>query len=485
MIVPRRDGQEDHSESLVRGVDVTTSRVAGQAMEQQMQPEPIIGLLDREGFLERVDQLLEAARGDRTRFILVLADLDRFRDTTKYYGPDLAEELLKAMALRVLVAGGADAVTGRCGNDAFALFYASPIAEMPLRAEMERLRDSLSRLVVVVDVGIDVSVSIGYVTAEKEGEYAERLLRRAELAAHAAKTAGGRRVVGFSAVFEETIRTRQTLLASVRRAMATNEFTVHYQPLIPLTADRETGCEALVRWNHPIRGLLTPAAFLDIFQDFSLMLELGHRIRGIVLADLARWRREGSYMGKVAINLGPADLALGNIAADLARSLEAIGASPRDMIVEVSETLLLRGAEAGMMLHRLHEFAGRGFSIGFDDFGTGHASLTHLRELPLDIIKIDRSFIAGIEDNTRDAALVSGMIDLAHRLGLTTIAEGVETTEQARLLRRVGCDVVQGFLLSRPVDADSLPGAVRRAEKLVAALEHDDQTQPDCSAASP
>lgn len=463
-IVPRRNAGGKTEGCVLCGADVTEPFSALEETRRRVTEDPHLGLLTRQGFLQEATRLLSGTGDMATHFAVVVVDIDDFREMSKHYGAETCDSLLRVIALRMMAICGLDAVVGRCGGDEFSLFLKVPEIPSALVLEMARVRSILAKTALVGELAIAFSLSLGYAVAEKATDDVERLLLRAELAVHASKRNGGGCVTRYREAMEEAAQARRKLLAEARQALAASAFAVHYQPFISIADGKVRGCEALVRWRHAERGMLLPGAFSDLFKDFALTAELGRYVREIVVADLAYWRRTAGYRGAVSINIAMADLANPSVADDLADALHASGLSPRDISVEVSETMLLKGNRALQVRQGLESFAERGFRIAFDDFGTGYASLTHLRELPLDVIKVDQSFVREMDANPRDRELALGIVTLARRLNLEVVAEGVETEAQFRLLSEAGCTVAQGFLFSKAVTAAEFPVAVARSE---------------------
>jgi Amt family ammonium transporter len=294
--------------------------------------------------------------------------------------------------------------------------------------------------------------------AKAPGRGADDLLRDADAAMYQAKHRGGGRAELFDTATRARAVTRLDLEAELRQAIEGQELTVEYQPVINL-AGRTGHVEALVRWNHPTRGVICPADFIPLAEETGLIVQLGAQVLATACRQLAAWDSEGLHDLSVAVNLSGRQLVQPDLVEVVQDALCAAGIDPKRLWLEITESVLMEdkiAAEA--VLGRLHAL---GVGLAVDDFGTGYSSLIYLRRFPVQQLKLDRAFVSGVARNGEDTAIVKAVIDLAHVLGLEAVAEGVETTEQLAALRAMGCDLGQGYLWSRPVPAAAIPGIVR------------------------
>jgi predicted signal transduction protein with EAL and GGDEF domain len=346
----------------------------------------------------------------------------------------------------------------RLGGDEFALLL-DGAGEAQAEAVARRLIGSVALPLELGDREVAVNASVGVVVHLGGHGESDELIRHADIAMYAAKDAGGgtHRVFQHSMAqeFGELLELEQEL----REAIEGGELTLHYQPEIDLGTRRIVGVEALVRWNSPRRGLVPPADFIPVAETTGLIMPLGELVLGEACRQTAAWRRDGLAPESFVtwVNLSGRQLSAGGVSEVVRRALDDAGLPPRFLGLEVTETAIVPEGPAGdrarAELQELHE---QGVHIAIDDFGTGFSSLGQLRRFPIDVIKVDRSFVQGIEHDARDAAITANLVTLAHALGLVAIAEGIESGAQLASVRELGCDLAQGFLFARPVPAAEL-----------------------------
>lgn len=450
--------------------DITAEIEARNQMKRLARQDPLVGVLNRIGFNLHLASALRHRIDDSAMIVLVMLDLDNFKEINDIYGHGAGDDVLREITCRITAQCGDHAVISRLGGDEFALILHAKQDAPDLAGRLDDLRHNIEKPMNIGDVQIAIFTSIGYATGVPVLTDAEKLMKEADLALLAAKKAGGHRTVMFAPEMGIAALHRQLLMAEARDALRLGQFRIYYQPVINLHKGGVESCEALLRWHHPERGVLTPQVFSEVFQDFRLATGLGRFLRETVMRDLSRWRAEGVFAGSVAINLIMTDFEGDGLVHELGQLLDAHGLDSSSVILEVTETMFLSSGRAERVRRDLITLAERGFVIAFDDFGTGYASLTHLRELPLNYIKIDRSFVATMRTDERNRQIVIGMIELAHRLNLQVVAEGVEDEAQFHILRHFGCDAIQGYMFSRPVPVDKLPQSARCAAGTLARL---------------
>jgi predicted signal transduction protein with EAL and GGDEF domain len=312
--------------------------------------------------------------------------------------------------------------------------------------------------------------SVGVAMSPQDGLEPDELLQKADMALYRAKNEGRGAFHFFERAMDETLQARRLLELDLRRALGAGEFTLHYQPLYSLTEDRITGCEALVRWRHPERGMISPAEFVPLAEEIGLIGAIGDW----VLRDACR--EAGSWPAgiRLAVNLSPMQFRGRHLVESVISSLAASGLDPRRLELEITESVLLQDSAANLAV--LHDLKSLGVRISMDDFGTGYSSLSYLRSFPFDKIKIDQTFVRDIIDDPNALAIIKAVTDLGASLGIVTTAEGVETVEQLEQLRRQGCQEIQGYLISRPVPPAELAmllGSVAAADVLEPEIETD------------
>ena len=401
---------------------------------------------------------------------LLLLDVDHFKRVNDGLGHDEGDRLLNEIASRLLKACRTTDLAARFGSDEFVVIARGITSPESTRAIVEKIEGALSRPVVLAGRAVIVSASIGITCTFDASKSALELLQEADTAMYRAKELGRRQ----SAFFDHDLRTRSLerigLENDLRRALDCDELTLHFQPIVDLLTGEMSSSEALVRWEHPKRGLILPGAFIPIAVETGLIVPLGERVLSLALAANSRWKKFAGLAGRtrIGVNLSLRQLAQPGFIAMVENLLCWYGASPADVVFEVSESTLY--TDIADAVSQLTELRQMGFEIAIDDFGTGFASLSALQELPVTTVKIDRSFVRNIEHSHRNEAMVAATIRMAHDLGLATIAEGVETVDDLATIRRLGCRYAQGYHLARPMPEHELVAQHATMPNLQAAL---------------
>jgi diguanylate cyclase (GGDEF)-like protein len=417
--------------------------------------DALTGLPNRILLLDRLDQSLAVAARSSTEVAVVLVDLDRFKEINDSLGHSYGDALLCQVAPRLAgVLRDGDTVA-RLGGDEFAVLLPAVEGVAGAEAVAERLREALHRSFDVAGVTLDVEVGVGIAVSPWHGTDSEALLRSADIALHVAKERKAGAVV-FAPEEHAAAPSRLAVLGDLRRALdGDDELFLHYQPKFTLDGERIEGVEALLRWQHPVHGLVPPAEFIPVAEGTGIILRLTERVLDLALGRARRWIDDGHPL-PVAVNLSTRCLLDVGLPDLVQRLLAEHGVPARVLRLEVTESAVMADAARCMeVLQRLHDL---GLRLSIDDFGTGYSSMSHLRRLPVDELKVDRSFVLGMTTSAQDAVLVRSAVDLGHNLGLTVVAEGVEEAEQVAALRELGCDIAQGYFFSRPVPAEVLDG---------------------------
>lgn len=435
--------------------DITERVVAQQKLWAAAHQDPLTSLPNRRCFQKRLEHFLQFNRG----VILLLIDLDQFKEVNDLEGHDAGDALLTEMAIRLKGALPDAGLIARIGGDEFAALLEADTYER-LEGRIEALLDELRRPFVVRSSIFSCRSSIGVTSAPQDGSSPASLLKCADIALYAAKRQGRNRAAFYDSGMEAAVIRRAGTLKEVRKAIDLSRIVPFYQPKICLPTNRVIGFEALARWIHPERGVLGPAAFGDAFEDPDLAVGITQQILRGVARDIRHWTTLGVPYGRVALNASPPDFAKPDFPNLVFAELRKFGVPPHALQLEVTETVFLGHApkEIGRMLRK---FRRRGIRISLDDFGTGFASLTHLKQFPVDEVKIDKSFVGGLTLRKDDTAIVDAVIGLSRNLSLDVVAEGVETQAQVEYLRRAGCHVGQGFFFSRPLSAEQVPAFMR------------------------
>ena len=416
-------------------------------LRQQARQDSLTGLPNRRELLERLDRdLHDVARGAQGSAVL-FCDLDNFKAVNDAHGHSLGDELLVAVGQRLQAHGGGRDTVGRFGGDEFVVLAASVGSPGEALARGHGFARAFAEPFRLGSREFAITVSIGVVFSGPGARVrGQTLLRNADIAMYRAKATGRNRVVAFTEDLRRDLLARIDLDAELRTAVARREFTCHYQPQIDLGSGNVTQVEALVRWRHPSRGLLAPAAFLSGVERGGHMRAMGEQVLCLGAAQATAWARAGRPI-TLALNLASQQIT-SSLPALVARVAESHDADPSRLCLEITETALLEAQGEGPSV--LRELAAMGVKLAIDDFGTGYSSFAYLRDLPVHEIKLDMSFVTRLGRDEKDGRVVGGMIGLAHDLGLRVVAEGVERPVQLETLRALGCDAAQGFLLARP-----------------------------------
>jgi diguanylate cyclase len=421
------------------------------ASRHQALHDPLTGLPNRELFADRVGQAIRTADRQLQPAALLLLDLDRFKDVNDTLGHHHGDVLLSQVAARLTAELREVDTVARLGGDEFAVLLPDATAE-GAAAVAEKLRAALHRPLVLDGVLLDLDASIGIAIYPDHGSNAAQLLQHADVAMYAAKHAHAGFVVYDPAVDQHSPK-RLALLGGLRRALERDELILHYQPKIDLHSGRVLGAEALVRWQHPDHGLLLPGEFIPLAERTGLIHPLTRWVLDAALAQAAEWHRAGHRLS-IAVNISTRSLLDPAFPDQVAERLAFWQLPAGALVLEVTESAVMADpARALEVLGRLHTL---GVGLAVDDFGTGYSSMAYLKALPVDELKVDRSFVGQMETSNSDAVIVRSTIDLGHNLGLRVVAEGVETQDTWERLKALGCDTAQGYHLGRPMPAADL-----------------------------
>jgi len=423
--------------------------------------DALTGLPNRTLALDRLGRALRRRRREGIDVAVLVLDVDRFKVVNDSLGHAAGDRVLLEMAPRLAaVLRPADTVA-RIGGDEFVIVCEGVEGPTGARDIAERIEQAIARPVTLDNVAHVFSVSIGIALAAGAEDTPESLIRDADAAMYRAKERGRGRHEMFDEEMRRRVLARVTTESDLRRALERGELEVWHQPVFDVTTGRPAATEALVRWRHPERGLIPPAEFIPIAEEAGLIGDVGLVVLEHACRHAARWRAAlGARLG-VAVNVSGRQLADPLFPAQVARILERTGLAPGALLLEITESVLMEESSApDAVLESLHRLGPR---LALDDFGTGYSSLSRLKRFPLDALKIDRAFVAGVHEDTDDAAIVKATIDMAHAIGLLVVAEGVETAAQRDALRALGCDRAQGFLLARPMPAAATMAHLRAA----------------------
>ena len=437
---------------------------AEQKLHHLAHVDSVTGLANRHAFNERLDFAISEASRFADPLAIMVLDLDNFKQVNDTLGHQAGDELLRLVAQRIARTMRRDDLVARLGGDEFAVI----LRNRPSRDEAEqvcvKLLESFASPTRVEGHDFFVTASIGLAFYPEHSRDAKTLTRHADTAMYQAKQAGKNTFALFDASMNADVLKRVSMEGCLRHALANNEFSLHYQPKFDLAQRRLLGFEALLRWQSPQFGFVSPADFIPLAEDSGLIVPIGEWVLRQAMQDLRIWNQNRSDKLHVAVNLSARQLKVDGITQRIAR-LIAESAVPADWLeLELTESMVMENVHA--QIETFHDLRHLGVRMAIDDFGTGYSSMSYLKRLPIDTLKIDASFIRDLPGDTNDLAIATAIIALGHSLGLTVVAEGVETAEQVAVLREQGCNIGQGYHFARPMPADQVPDYLRRQTPL-------------------
>ncbi len=438
--------------------ELLRSQHRGEELRRMATTDELTGLANREVFRGRLDERIATAKASDEKFGVMLCDLDRFKEINDTLGHHFGDELLRDLGPRLAEAIGPDGLVARLGGDEFAVLPGESTADPEeLEAIARRLMACVQQPVGVDEMLLEVGVSIGIARFPRDGEDPHSLLRSADVAMYAAKEAHSGCKVYAAALDRHSVR-KLSVLSEFRRALDADEIVVFYQPIMHMDGGRVHGAEALVRWQHPELGLLPPSDFMPIVEQTGLIAPLTRHVLECAVAQCAAWRQTGQEL-TVSVNLSVRNLLDPELASLISDLLTIYRLTPSALELEITESMLMSDPDRSLTtLSRLSQL---GVGLSVDDYGTGYSSLANLRRLPIDELKIDRSFVSPMLSDESDLIIVRSTINLGHDLGLTVVAEGVEDEATLHRLEGLGCDLAQGYHFSKPLPADAFNKWIR------------------------
>ena len=432
--------------------ELLKSKHRGERLERIATTDDLTGLANRERFRARLDERIATAKAADETFGVMLCDLDRFKEINDTLGHHFGDELLRDLGPRLAEAMGPDGLVARLGGDEFAVLPGENTADADeLEAIAGRLTACVQQPVGVDEMLLEVGVSIGIARFPRDGEDPHSLLRSADVAMYAAKEAHAGCKVYAAALDRHSVR-RLSVLSDFRRALDADEIVVFYQPIMQMNGARVHGAEALVRWQHPDLGLLPPSDFMPIVEQTGLIGPLTRHVLERAVAQCTAWRQAGQDL-TVSVNLSVRNLLDPELASLISDLLKIYRLTPSALELEITESMLMSDPDRSLVtLTRLSQL---GVGLSVDDYGTGYSSLANIRRLPIDELKIDRSFVSPMLSDESDLIIVRSTINLGHDLGLTVVAEGVEDEATLHRLEGLGCDLAQGYHFSKPLPAEA------------------------------
>ena len=452
-----------HVESLER---VVTDRTKGlEAANRQLRHlashDALTGLPNRLLLEDRATQAIAQADRQAHEFALLVIDLDRFKLINDSLGHRAGDDLLREVAQRLKSAVRSVDTAARLGGDEFVILLAGPISEAEALEIGKRVIHLMEPAIRLLGIDVHISPSVGIAFYPRDAASVEALLARADAAMYSAKERGRNNVQCYAEGMSTATSEHVKLESDLHEALRTQQFELHYQPKVDTATGRINSAEALIRWNHPQRGLLGPDQFISLAEDCGLLDAIGEWVLFEACRQARAWQDAGLRPLRVAVNLAPSQFRLTNLVDQIRRALDAAHLDPQLLEVELTESAVMSDAEESIVI--LESISSMGVLVSVDDFGTGYSSMSYLRRFPIDKLKIDRCFVQEMTRRPEDASIVRAIISLAHGLHLKVIAEGVETSEQLALLANLGCDQYQGFYYSPALSSGEFIELLKRA----------------------
>ncbi len=420
--------------------------------------DALTGLPNRTLLNRKVVVLLEKASQAGKSLAVAFVDLDNFKLVNDSLGHAAGDELLKVVAQRISAQIKSSGIVSRIGGDEFIIVLEEN--QDPFHERLKAILEGISEPLTIDGVEIRVSCSIGVACSRKHGDTASELFANADMALYRVKESGRNGIQLFTPAMGEEARSKLSRIEELRRAVERNEFVLHYQPQKNISSGQVIGVEALVRWQHPVEGLLLPGTFIPLAEETGLVVLIGDMVLREACRQARAWQDQGLPPLRIAVNVSARQFLENSLIDQVASALQAAGLDPQWLELELTESLIMRDVEGA--IERMHALKELGVSIAIDDFGTGYSSLSTLRRFPLSRLKIDRSFIADIPEKAGDMAITSAIVSLGRTLELEVVAEGVETEEQAQFLEGAGCEMFQGFLFAKPLPASEVGNLIAK-----------------------
>ncbi|MFA6310370.1 MAG: EAL domain-containing protein [Sterolibacterium sp.] len=449
--IPIFDGQGNFKGYRGVGRDITDKKRYQEELERQANHDALTGLANRLLLGDRLEHAIALAERHDKTVAVIFIDLDHFKDINDSLGHAVGDQLLQAVAKKIAACVRDVDTIARPGGDEFVLVLAEDQSENDAMVAIGRIMANVAGIYHVAGLELHVTCSIGASLYPKDGKDAGSLLMHADTAMYRAKEAGRNRYMFYRREMNTLLRHRLSLEAELRHAVERGELLLHYQPQIDLNTGAISGIEALLRWQHPERGMVAPDEFIAVAEDSGLIVPIGEWVLNAACAQVSEWRNAGIPAIRMAVNISARQFTHKAFVASVHAALAANDLAAEFLELEITESMAVDNPEETILL--LQKLHAAGLSIAMDDFGTGFSSLSYLKRLPINVLKIDRSFVSGIVTDPSDVAIAKTVIDLGRNLGMQIVAEGVETIEQARLLQGWNCNTGQGYYYSRPVTA--------------------------------
>jgi len=466
-IAPVRDESGHVTTHFVSIINDVTERITyEQQLEYHATHDTLTGLVNRNLLNDRIDQAILQAKHSERLVGVMLLDLDRFKLINDGFGHIPADNLLKAVATRLAHCVRDTDTVARLGGDEFVVVLGGIDDADSVASVAAKIMRNLTLPLSIEGKEVFVTASVGIAMYPRDGDHGENLLRNADVAMYRVKEHGRNNFRFYAPEMSHMALDRLDMEGNLRRALERDEITVFFQPIVSLASGRIVGAEALVRWNHPRIGMIHPPEFIPLAEETGLIIPLGERVLRLACQQIAAWQTASLPPLKVSLNISARQFRQENLPELLQRVLAETGIAAEALEFELTESMVMHDVENAIAM--LRELKQIGVTLALDDFGTGYSSLAYLKRFPIDVLKIDRSFVRDIDREADDAAIAHAVIAMAHSLGLQVTAEGVENEAQLALLRQYGCNDFQGYLFSRPVPAEEFSLLLQNGRSLPA-----------------
>jgi diguanylate cyclase (GGDEF)-like protein/PAS domain S-box-containing protein len=459
---PQYSSEGEYCGFIGTSFDITDRKIAEERLVADALRDALTGLPNRALLLDRVERSMSRmSRNAAHVFAVLCLDLDRFKNINDSVGHGAGDELLVAFAKRLTAGLRPSDTVARLGGDEFAILLEEIKDQEDAGRVAQRVHDLLTRPFPLAGTEVFISASIGIAMSSQRYKQPQEILRDADIAMYRAKSLGKARSQVFDVAMHATAVDLLRLENDLRRAVDRGEFVVHYQPIVALHTGKIESLEALVRWKHPQRGMISPAEFIPVAEETGLIVQVGQIVLEESCRQLRRWHSmlPSNPPLTISVNLSARQFVQSDLVDRIMSALRGADLSPQFLRLEITESVLMADAAAAAeMLRRLKELK---IQVSIDDFGTGYSSLGYLHRFPVDMIKVDRSFVSRMHEGAGDIEIVRAIVSLAHNLNMHVTAEGIETTAQLAMLQGLGCEYGQGYLYSRPVDADAISQLLR------------------------
>ncbi|PCI33528.1 MAG: hypothetical protein COB54_04310 [Alphaproteobacteria bacterium] len=445
--------------------DVTERHEAEMLIREMALHDSLTGLANRNLLQQRLDEAMRMAKRLDKKISVMFLDLDGFKAVNDMFGHATGDKLLRVVANRLEDSAREIDTVARIGGDEFAIIFTNFENEEDVTKTAQRVLDNIREPIVINGNSHQIGTSIGISFFPFDSESPEELFRMADVALYQAKDDGKSIFRLYNPDMDAKAKEETQIEIDLEKAILNDELVLHYQPLLNTLDDSIVGAEALVRWQHPEKGMIPPFSFIPIAEKSDLMLKLGQKILEMACIQAKKWQDMDMPPFRVCVNISARQFQSDDFVANVKYALELSGLDPRGLELEITEGMVIGDTDA--VAAKLEIFAGLGISLAIDDFGTGYSSLAYLKKFPVHQLKIDQSFIRDIAEDHDDAAITDAIIRLGHSLGLSVVAEGVETEEQAQILHQKGCDVLQGYFFSKPIPPDKFELWVEQNQKKI------------------